>query len=192
MPPKTAKRKTGKPAVAESRKATGAKQQEAPAVTTADPVEQKFVALAEQMGRLIGTVQAKAEGWLDPKHMRDQITRIQDGATDLLSHLGNAAGKSSKPALPPALPGPARPQRRQGRCAGQEASSAAAINAAGEALGRSRRGVESGEPVDSPPAAGVSLGTWGWEFRGRNELKRFRHPAPSLQPSPALARMIPM
>lgn len=101
MPPKTAKRKTGKPAVAESRKATGAKQQEAPAVTTADPVEQKFVALAEQMGRLIGTVQAKAEGWLDPKHMRDQITRIQDGATDLLSHLGKAAGQSSKPALPP-------------------------------------------------------------------------------------------
>ena len=97
MPPKTAKRKTGKPAASQSRKETSASR--TGAATTADAVEQKFVALAEQMGRLIGTVQAKAEGWLDPKYMRDQITRIQDGATDLLSHLGNVAGKSTEPAL---------------------------------------------------------------------------------------------
>ncbi len=112
MPPKTAKRKTGKPAASQSKKDTSA-QQETSAATTPDAVEQKFVALAEQMGRLIGTVQAKAEGWLDPKYMRDQITRIQDGATDLLSHLGNAAGKSAEPAPQPA----ARPPR--GRSGGK-------------------------------------------------------------------------
>jgi hypothetical protein len=57
-------------------------------------VEQKVLALAEEMGRLIGTVQARTDGWLDPQSMRDQLTRIHDGATDLLAHLGDAAGKS--------------------------------------------------------------------------------------------------
>ena len=109
MPPKIVKRKTGKPAASQSRKETSPVQ-ETGAVPTADAVEQKFVALAEQMGRLIGTVQAKAEGWLDPKYMRDQITRIQDGATDLLSYLGNAAGRSTGPALPAARP----PRSRSG------------------------------------------------------------------------------
>ena len=109
MPLKTAKRKTGKPAASQSEKEAPAKH-ETGAVTTADAVEQKFVALAEQMGRLIGTVQSRAEGWLDPKNMRDQITRIQDGAADLLSHLGT--GRMAEPA-----PQPARPSR--GRSGGK-------------------------------------------------------------------------
>jgi hypothetical protein len=88
MAPKTAKRKTRNPPSADTRKETGV-----PAAPEA--VEQKVVALAEQMGRLIGTVQGKAEGWLDPKQISDQITRIRDGATELLSHLGSAAGKSA-------------------------------------------------------------------------------------------------
>ena len=110
MPPKTAKRKTAKPAASQPKKDTSTTS-EAGGVTTPDAVEQKFVALAEQMGRLIGTVQVRAEGWLDPKYMRDQITRIQDGATDLLSHLGNAVGKSTGPTPQPAAP---LPRRRSG------------------------------------------------------------------------------
>ena len=105
MPPKIVKRKTGKPAASQSRKETSPVQ-ETGAVPTADAVEQKFVALAEQMGRLIGTVQAKAEDWLDPKYMRDQVTRIQDGATDLLSLLGKAVGKSAEAVPHPAAPAP--------------------------------------------------------------------------------------
>ena len=111
MPPKTAKRKTAKLPASRSKKETSAT--ETGAAGAADAVEQKFVALAEQMGRLIGTVQAKAEGWLDPKYIRDQVTRIQDGATDLLSQLGSGAGKSSEPASPPAV----RPPR--GRSGGK-------------------------------------------------------------------------
>ena len=86
---------------------------ETSAATATDAVEQKVVALAEQMGRLIGTVQAKAEGWLDPQYMRDQLTRIQDGATDLLSHLGITAGQSGESARQP----PVRPSR--GRSGGK-------------------------------------------------------------------------
>ena len=88
MARKTANRKTGNPTPPLSPSGTSSQ-------TVPDAVEQKVVALAEQMGRLIGTVQAKAEGWLDPQNMRDQLTRIQDGATDLLAHLGNAVGKSA-------------------------------------------------------------------------------------------------
>ena len=93
MARKTANRKTGNPTASQSPSETSAR-------TAPDAVEQKVVALAEQMGRLIGTVQAKAEGWLDPQHMRDQLTRIQEGATDLLAHLapGSAAGTSGESA----------------------------------------------------------------------------------------------
>jgi hypothetical protein len=54
---------------------------------TADMVEQKVVALAEQVGRLIGTVQAKAEGWMDGKSLEDQLTTIRESAGELLSQL---------------------------------------------------------------------------------------------------------
>ena len=65
-------------------------------------MEQKVLALAEQMGRLIGTVQTRAEGWVDPQNMRDQLTRIQDGAADLLAHLESLAGQSGETAPRPA------------------------------------------------------------------------------------------
>jgi hypothetical protein len=96
MPRNTANRKTGNPAALQSSGATRS------GTAVPDATEQKVVALAEQMGRLVGTVQAKAEGWLDPQHMRDQLTRIQKGATDLLSHLGPASGKSKESARQPA------------------------------------------------------------------------------------------
>ena len=53
-------------------------------------VEQKLVTLAEQIGRLVGTVQAKAEGWFDRRALNDQIAGIRDGAVDLLGHLAGS------------------------------------------------------------------------------------------------------
>jgi hypothetical protein len=52
-------------------------------------VEQRVVAFAEQLGRIVGSVQGKAEGWLDNPTLHDQLTRIRDGAADLLDHLGS-------------------------------------------------------------------------------------------------------
>ena len=62
---------------------------------TADAVEQRVLALAEQMGRVIGAVQAKAEGWLEQQSLRDQLVRIREGAGEVLKHLaaGHAAGR---------------------------------------------------------------------------------------------------
>jgi hypothetical protein len=96
MARKTANGKTRNPPKSRSPKETSAR-------TVPEGVEEKVLALAEQMGRLIGTVQGKAEGWLDPRYMRDQLTRIQEGAGDLLSHLGSAADKSGESTRQPAV-----------------------------------------------------------------------------------------
>jgi hypothetical protein len=68
-------------------------QMESPASATAagsngSVIEQQVVAFAEQLGRIVGTVQARAEGWLDPATLNDQITRVRDGAASLLQQLG--------------------------------------------------------------------------------------------------------
>ena len=59
----------------------------------------KVVALAEEMGRLIAAVQTKTERWLDQASVRDQLTRIREGAAELMTHLtpaGASAPKASK------------------------------------------------------------------------------------------------
>ena len=72
----------------------------ASSAATPDSVEQKVVVLAEQLGRILGTVQTKAEGWFDRENLNHQIAGIRDGAADLLEHLAvGADGKSAKSKL---------------------------------------------------------------------------------------------
>ena len=68
---------------------------------TSDVVEQKVVALAEQLGWFLGTVQAKAEGWLDREALRREVGRIRDGAADLLEHVNRASAEARKAATTP-------------------------------------------------------------------------------------------
>jgi hypothetical protein len=67
-----------------------------PASPTSDQaVEQKVVQLAEQLGRVIGTVRAKADGWLDRKTLTTQIAGIRDAAADLLKQVaGDSSGET--------------------------------------------------------------------------------------------------
>jgi hypothetical protein len=69
--------------------------------TQGDVVEQKLVAFAEQLGALVGTVQAKAEGWLDPESVSREVARIRDGAADLLSHVTGQTAPAEKSAPAP-------------------------------------------------------------------------------------------
>lgn len=55
--------------------------------TTSDLIAQQVVAFAEQLGGLVGTVQAKAEGWLDRKMLSKELGRIRDSATALLDQV---------------------------------------------------------------------------------------------------------
>jgi hypothetical protein len=63
---------------------------------SADAIEQRVLALAEQLGRFVGAAQARTDGWLDRQALNEQLTRIRDSAAGLLGHLGEA--RSSRPA----------------------------------------------------------------------------------------------
>ena len=58
--------------------------------TTADPTEQRLLAFAEQLGRMIGTIHSKAEGWMDRETLNQQIVSVRDGAAHLLEQLADA------------------------------------------------------------------------------------------------------
>jgi hypothetical protein len=68
---------------------------EASQTTRADTLEQRVVAFAEELGRIAGTFQAKADGWMDRKALTKQIARVRDGAAALLEQLAEGAAKSS-------------------------------------------------------------------------------------------------
>jgi hypothetical protein len=54
---------------------------------TQDAMEQRVVAFAEQLGRIAGTVQARAEGWMDRDALNKQFASVRDGAAELLDQL---------------------------------------------------------------------------------------------------------
>jgi hypothetical protein len=67
--------------------------------TTRDLIEQKVVAFAEQLGSLVGTVQAKAEGWLDRKALSQEVGRIRDSAAELLDQVNRESTATAAPRL---------------------------------------------------------------------------------------------
>ncbi len=72
---------------------TATKASDAP---TTDSIERRVVAFAEQLGRIVGTVQAKTEGWMDRDALSKQIASVRDGAADLLEQLAGGVTQASK------------------------------------------------------------------------------------------------
>jgi len=70
----------------------------APGATAADAVEQRLMAFAEQLGRIVGTIQAKADGWLEGDTLHKQIATVRDDAARLLDQLTGGAKKATKKA----------------------------------------------------------------------------------------------
>ena len=66
---------------------------------TADPIEQRLVAFAEQLGRIVGTIQDRAEGWLERENLNKQIASVRDGAAHLLEQLAEATKATKTPAV---------------------------------------------------------------------------------------------
>jgi len=54
---------------------------------TSDPIEERVVAFAKHLGSMVGTVEAKAEGWLDRKALTTELGRIRDKAAELLDRV---------------------------------------------------------------------------------------------------------
>jgi hypothetical protein len=76
---------------------------------TTDATEQRVLAFAEQLGRIVGTVQAKTEGWMDRDTLNKQIAGVRDSAVELLEQLkttvttATGSGKAAtKPTAAPA------------------------------------------------------------------------------------------
>jgi hypothetical protein len=65
---------------------------------TADTVESKVVALAEQLGWLLGTVRGKADGLLASHAVQQEVARIRDGATELMEHVNRASAAATQKA----------------------------------------------------------------------------------------------
>jgi hypothetical protein len=55
-----------------------------------------MVAFAEQLGRIAGTVHAKAAGWMDGDALQNELARVRDGAADLLQRLTANAQQVAK------------------------------------------------------------------------------------------------
>ena len=85
-----------------------------PGAAPSDALEQRVLAFAEQLGSIAGTVQAKAEGWMDRDTLNKQIASVRDGAAQLLKQLseGVAKGYNAKPAA--AAPRPQSEGRGRG------------------------------------------------------------------------------
>ena len=64
--------------------------------TTAQAMEPRVVAFAEQLGRMVGTIQAKAEGWMDRETLNKQLASVRDGAAHLLDQLAGGATTATK------------------------------------------------------------------------------------------------
>jgi len=140
--------------------------------STADSMEERMLAFAEQIGRIAGTMKAKADGWLDRDALNTQIAGIRDGATDLLKQLGattraaaagatagestratrsNSQGRQAKPAPKRSTaPGPKRqaggkqPATKRADVAGAKAAGAGSRKNTAAATAR------SGGRVDAP------------------------------------------
>jgi hypothetical protein len=78
---------------------------------TPDVVEQKVVALAEHLGSFLGTVRAKADGWLDPEVLREQVGRIRERASDVLDHVNHASPLARQAGEKPAVTSTIRASR---------------------------------------------------------------------------------
>jgi hypothetical protein len=63
--------------------------------TSADAIEQRVMAFAEQVGRIAGTLQAKAEGWMQRETLHTQIASVRDRAADLLEQLAGSVTTAS-------------------------------------------------------------------------------------------------
>ena len=72
------------------------KTTEASSAQAADATEQRLVKFAEQLGRMAGTIQAKADGWMDRETLNKQIASVRDGAAELMKHLGVGVKKARK------------------------------------------------------------------------------------------------
>jgi hypothetical protein len=77
---------------------------------TATDLGDQAIALAEQLGRIAGTIEGTAESWMNRRKLAEQLTRVRDSATRMLAGLngtpaaGRKGSKANKPKSASAAP----------------------------------------------------------------------------------------
>jgi hypothetical protein len=101
--------------------------------TNSSALESQAVALAEQLGRIAGTIEGTAEQWLNRPAIAEQLTRVRDSASLLLESLTSSAAKGRQ-----AVTGSAGAMSGQVRDAATKAVNAAssAVASLGASVGR--------------------------------------------------------
>ena len=95
-------------------------------------------ALAEQLGRIAGTIEGTAESWLNREKLAEQLTRVRDGATQMLEGLSAGAERTRKAATTAVRS--VRPGQRRGKAKSAKASAATTRQAdPSRAPGKQRR-----------------------------------------------------
>jgi len=74
-----------------------ATQDKNPGVNTSE-ISSQAVALAEQLGRIAGAIEGKAEKWMDRASLTDQLTAVRDRAAQLLESLAGGAAQGRQTA----------------------------------------------------------------------------------------------
>ena len=62
----------------------------------ATDLSEQAIALAEQLGRIAGTIEGTAESWMNRQTLTDQLTRVRDSATQMLEGLTGGKAKGRK------------------------------------------------------------------------------------------------
>ncbi len=73
---------------------------------------EQAIALAEQLGRIAGTIEGTAESWVNRQQLTDQLARVRDGATQMLEGLTSGIAKGREAASTLRLPGLGRKSKR--------------------------------------------------------------------------------
>ena len=68
----------------------------------ATDLSEQAIALAEQLGRIAGTIEGTAETLMSRQALTDQLTRVRDSATQMLEGLTGGTAKRRKAAKKPA------------------------------------------------------------------------------------------
>jgi hypothetical protein len=137
--------------------------------TTPSALESQAVALAEQLGRIAGTIEGTAEQWLNRPAIAEQLTRVRDSASQLLETLAGSAAKGRQ-----AVTGSAGVMSEQVRDAATKAVNAAssAVTSLGAAVERGRTAKRSKQKTRAKSAkAQVDL--------AHAPGKKHRKPAPT-------------
>ncbi len=135
-----------------------------------DGVEPMVIALAEQLGSFLGRVQKKADGWLESEALRQQVSQIRDGATQLLDRVNQAgtAARKSAAKLVPAAQAAAKAAKKSAAVSRMKGRSGGTV----DAQGKRHRKPPPDEQYD--PRLGEPMGKQMGQKSVKNGMRRGR------------------